>query len=72
MTLEPYEEEKLQQILINRAGRGFKEGVVKKEVLELIASNTGGDARYAIEILWRSGKLTDHNGNRAVGIDEVR
>jgi len=40
----------------------FKQGTVSLSVLDLIAelaSSEGGDARYAIELLWRAGKYAD-------------
>lgn len=75
---EPYTSHQLMTILRERVKLAFKEGVVSSEALEVIADNVGvdrggrGDARLAIEILWRAGKIADIRERGEVTPDDVR
>jgi cell division control protein 6 len=72
--LEEYGFDQLLEILRYRAGEAFKEGVVSDEVLEFIAqiASDRRDARYAIELLWRSGKLAELDGSDSITAEHVR
>jgi cell division control protein 6 len=72
--LEEYGLDQLLEILRYRAGEAFKEGVVSDEVLEFIAqiASDRRDARYAIELLWRSGKLAELDGSDSITAEHVR
>lgn len=69
VSLTPYTQRQLLDIVQSRAQLAFREGVIPLEVLELIselAAGEGGDARYAIDLLWRSGKFAEMEGFRRV------
>ncbi len=63
--LEEYSKHQLVDILRERVKLAFKPNTVLNEAIELIAELAeleGGNARYAIELLWRAGKYADANG----------
>jgi cell division control protein 6 len=72
--LEPYSAEQLYDILASRCEESFNEGCVKSESLELAAdiASIYGDARYALDLLYRAGKITDLNGFSQVLPEHVR
>jgi len=72
--LEEYDYGQLLDILRYRAGEAFHKGVVSDEILEFIAqlSSDRRDARYAIELLWRSGKFAELDGSDIVTAEHVR
>jgi cell division control protein 6 len=73
--LGSYTQEQLQDILSDRATLAFKQGAVSSETLSLAAElgeEEGGNARYAIELLWRAGKHADTQGTREVTPEHVR
>jgi len=75
---EPYTSGQLMTILQERVKIAFKDGAVSPEALEVIADSVGvdrggnGDARLAIELLWRAGKIADMRGRHEVTPDDVR
>ena len=73
--LDAYTKTQLQDILVDRATRAFKHGTVPSETITLSAElgeEEGGNARYAIELLWRAGKHADTEGSREVSPEHVR
>ncbi len=73
--LESYTETQLKDILSVRANNGFSEGVVDDEVIRLaakVASRANGDARYALDLLWRAGKKADQEKVSRVFCEHVR
>jgi cell division control protein 6 len=72
--LDKYSSRQLIDILRDRLNLAFKENVVTDEALELVADVGGqsGDARYAIELLWRAGKYADSEQSKRVLTDHVR
>jgi cell division control protein 6 len=72
--LDKYSSRQLIDILRDRVNLAFKENTVAEEVLELVADIGGqsGDARYAIELLWRAGKYADSEPSKRVLTDHVR
>ena len=63
--LEKYSKAQLIDIIGDRVEMAFHEGAVPEETIEVIAElaeREGGNARYAIELLWRAGKYADANG----------
>jgi cell division control protein 6 len=72
--LEKYSANQLQAIISDRVELAFKEGTVPEETMGFLADVAGssGDARYAIELLWRAGKYADSEGSRAVSAEYVR
>jgi len=75
---EPYTSEQIHDIIEQRAELAFKEGAVSSEALKLIADIAGvdmggpGDARYALELLWRAGKYAENESATLVTPDHVR
>ncbi len=60
--LEEYSQPQLQDILNDRVTNAFRENTVPSQTADLVAelgASEGGDARYAIELLWRAGKYAD-------------
>jgi cell division control protein 6 len=72
--LGQYTKAELLDILNDRVAQAFNEDAVATQTLALIAENaeTEGDARYAIELLWRSGKYADVDNAREVLPEHVR
>lgn len=71
---KPYTAEQLRDILMERVKEAFYENTVSSEVIWSIAEIAAktGDARYALELLWRAAKTADMEGRRVVTIDDVR
>lgn len=75
ISLEEYSAPQLRDILKDRVGIVFKNGAVSEQTLEFIAQSAAseeGDARYAIELLWRAGKYADASGSSEVLPEHVR
>lgn len=73
--LEEYSKPQLQDILDDRVNLAFRNGTVFTQTVELVvelASMEGGDARYAIELLWRAGKYADSLNMKEVSPECVR
>jgi cell division control protein 6 len=65
----------LQDILNDRVKLAFRNGTIFAPTVDLIAelaSSEEGDARYAIELLWRAGKYADASQMREVSPECVR
>lgn len=72
--LEKYAPNQLEAIISDRVGLAFKEGVMSETTISFLADVAGsaGNARYAIELLWRSGKYADSESSRIVSAEYVR
>ncbi|MGA3297757.1 MAG: ORC1-type DNA replication protein [Candidatus Bathyarchaeia archaeon] len=72
--LEKYNSSQLIMILNDRVKLAFKENIVSDEALQLVADIGGqsGDARYAIELLWRAGKYADSEASKHISADHAR
>jgi len=73
--LDEYSKTQLLDILNERLTSAFNDNTVSPQTLNLIAENAatqGGDARYAIELLWRAGKYADAEGSREVMPEHAR
>jgi cell division control protein 6 len=72
--LEKYNSSQLIMILNDRVKLAFKENTVSDEALQLVADIGGqsGDARYAIELLWRAGKYADSEASKHISADHAR
>jgi cell division control protein 6 len=72
--LSEYNATQLYDILSYRASEAFFDNVVLEESIRLIAdlASERGDARYAIETLWRSGKYAEAEGSDVVTSEHVR
>ncbi len=71
---QKYSAPELYDILKERVDEAFIENAVLDETIQLICDIAAqhGDARYAIELLWRAGKQADREGARVVIPDFVR
>jgi len=73
--LAEYSQPQLLDILNDRVADAFRENTVPLQSVELIAelaASESGDARYAIELLWRAGKYADAEETREVQPEHVR
>jgi len=73
--LEEYSESQLEDILDDRVNLAFRDGTLQAQTMGLIAElgkSEGGNARYAIELLWRAGKYADALEMRDVSPECVR
>ena len=71
---ERYNSNQLYDIIKMRSNEALKDGVVNEEVLRMIAEIAAprGDARYALELLWRAGKYADAEGLNKILPEHVR
>ncbi len=73
--LEEYTQPQLLDILNDRVAGAFRDNAVPSQSIDLVAELAtleGGDARYAIELLWRAGKYADAQSAREVLPEYVR
>ena len=73
--LREYSESQLEDILDDRVNLAFRDGTVPHQTMNLIAElgkSESGNARYAIELLWRAGKYADASEMREVLPECVR
>ena len=73
--MSEYTGSQLGDILISRAEQAYRPGAVSPEIIDFIgelAAHEHGDARYAIDLLWRSGKYADTAYAREVNPEHVR
>lgn len=69
ISLERYPKDQLADILKDRVAMAFKPSTVSEDVVDLaaeLAVSENGNARFAIELLWRAGKYAD-----AEDLDEI-
>jgi cell division control protein 6 len=65
ISLEKYSQEQLTDILNDRVQMAFEPSTVSEDVVSLtaeLAFSESGNARFAIELLWRAGKYADAEG----------
>ncbi|KON30001.1 hypothetical protein AC482_04995 [miscellaneous Crenarchaeota group-15 archaeon DG-45] len=70
-----YTRPQLADIVTSRAEAAFRADAIPPEVVDFIgelAAAEGGDARYAIDLLWRAGKYADLAYSREVMPEHVR
>jgi cell division control protein 6 len=74
LQLDRYTAPQLVDIMNQRIGEAFKTGAVDPETVELIAdmASRWGDARLALELLWRAGMVADGEGKDAVTPEHAR
>ena len=73
--MDDYSKTQLLDILNDRVATAFYDNAIYPETLELVAESAAlhrGDARYAIELLWRAGKYADTENSRLVQPEHVR
>ncbi|MFX1505968.1 MAG: Cdc6/Cdc18 family protein [Promethearchaeota archaeon] len=74
ITFPPYTRNQLFDIVYSRAELGLREESFDDELIEVIAglAEEYGDARFAIELLWRAAKLTDQEKKDQISTEHVR
>jgi cell division control protein 6 len=75
ISLEKYLREQLVDILSARAQLAFAPSAVSEDVISLVAElaySENGNARFAIELLWRAGKYADADGLGEVSPEYLR
>jgi cell division control protein 6 len=73
--LERYPKDQLADILSERVAMAFEPSTVPEDVVDLVAElavSESGNARFAIELLWRAGKYADAEDLGAVTPECVR
>jgi cell division control protein 6 len=73
--MSDYTQPQLADILTSRAEQAFRTGAISEEIVMFIselAESEGGDARYAIDILWGAGKRADTVYSQEVLPEHVR
>lgn len=80
----PYTKDQIFEILLNRAQEALNDTAYTEEILEMISDVAGvdpdnpnqstvrGDARYALDILWRASKLAEVSGATHVFPSHIR
>ncbi|MFX0204503.1 MAG: Cdc6/Cdc18 family protein [Candidatus Hodarchaeota archaeon] len=74
ITFPPYTRNQLFDIVNSRAELGLREESFDNEIIEVIAglAEEYGDARFAIELLWRAAKLADQEKKDEITTEHVR
>jgi cell division control protein 6 len=74
INLDKYGRNELLDIINQRVDLAFHKGTVLHESIDLIAdiASEWGDARFAIELLWKAGLYTDHNHEQLVIPEYIR
>ncbi|HVC26934.1 MAG TPA: AAA family ATPase [Nitrososphaerales archaeon] len=74
ISLDPYSAEQLYDILLYRSQLAFREGCIDDESLQMAAeiASVYGDARYAIELIYRAGKKAEATDSGKVMPEHVR
>ena len=74
LTLDRYTRNELYDIVKQRVELAFHNDTVNQDCIDLIADITAesGDARFAIELLWKSGISADHQHVKTVTPEHVR
>lgn len=74
ISLDRYSASQLRDILTSRMNEAFKPGVVEEDTIDLIAdiASRWGDARFALELLWRAGMAADAEGVKQVTPEHAR
>lgn len=72
--LNEYSKDQLFEILRYRAAEAFHKNVISDEVIEFLAEVAAerGDARYAIDLLWRAGKYAEAEVSQVVTAEHAR
>ncbi|MCD6381282.1 MAG: ORC1-type DNA replication protein [Candidatus Odinarchaeota archaeon] len=72
--LSKYSYEELLDIIKARVEEAFFDGVVGEEAMKLVAeiASKNGDARYALELIWRAGKIAEFSRVYKITPEHVR
>ena len=71
---KPYTTDQLKDILKERIKEAFYEETINDEAINTIAeiAAESGDARYALEILWRTAKIAEQEGKKKIELKHIR
>jgi len=74
INLSKYNRDELYEIITQRVDLAFHKGIVLEDSITLIAdiASEWGDARFAIELLWKAGSAADHHHTNQVTPEHVR
>jgi cell division control protein 6 len=74
ISLEPYSTDQLYDILASRCQDAFNDGCVSDDSLELAAeiASMYGDARYALDLIYRAGRVAELSDSPTVTPEHVR
>jgi len=74
LSLNKYTRDELYDIIRQRVDLAFHNNTVHEECIELVAdiASEWGDARFAIELLWKAGIATDHQHVQMVVPEHIR
>jgi cell division control protein 6 len=74
LSLDKYTRNELYDIVRQRVDLAFHKGTIEEDCIDLIAdiATEWGDARFAIELLWKSGIAADHDHVETVIPEHVR
>ncbi len=71
----PYTPMQLKEILRERAEQAFNPGVLGADVIPVAAAHAaklGGDARIAIEALWKAGREAERSSSKSVNLEHLQ
>ncbi|MFH1100971.1 MAG: AAA family ATPase [Methanobacteriota archaeon] len=74
LIMEPYNRDELHDIITQRVELAFHKNIVAPESVDLIADIVSefGDARFAIELIWKAGMCADQQHTQRVTPEHVR
>jgi orc1/cdc6 family replication initiation protein len=74
ISLEPYSERQLFDIIASRSVEAFNAGALEDDCIQLAANiaSVYGDARYALDLTYRAGKLADMDESPRVLAEHIR
>jgi len=74
ITLEPYSANQLFDIIASRSEEAFTDGALDDSCIQLAANIAGtyGDARYALDLVYRAGKMADMAESSRVLPEHIR
>lgn len=74
ISLDKYDRDQLYDIVKKRVNLAFHNNTVHEDCIDLIAdiASEWGDARFAIELLWKAGIAADHQRVQMVAPEHVR
>jgi archaeal cell division control protein 6 len=74
ISLDPYTDRQLFDIIESRSGEAFADGCLDDECMQLAAeiSSLYGDARYALDLVYRAGKAAEVDGSGRILPEHVR
>ena len=74
ISLDPYSDEQLYDILASRSQEAFNDGCIEEDSLQLAAeiASIYGDARYALDLIYRAGRVADLADSPSVMPEHVR